>query len=136
MLVTYTPEDGDAQSWEFKPGRVRASEAEVIERRYGGTWDEFTAGVTAGNMRARRALLWALLRRDHATLRFEDTPDFYADEMTVQFTVAELTDIREKLSAAKVDPDKREQMLSALDVELTEATAREAGATATAGKAR
>lgn len=126
MLVTYTPESGDAQRWEFDPKRVRASEAEAIEKRAGENWDSWLFAVQAGSMRARRVLLWHLLRREHPSLRWEDTPDFYAGELLVEHTVAELTEIRDRVEAARLSADQREQALTALDVAITEAMARQA----------
>lgn len=126
MYVTYAPEDGSPpREWDFDPGRIRASEAEVLERQFGGNWDEFQLGVQAGNMRARRVMLWHLIRRDHPTLRFDDAPDFFADELKVQFTSKELEPIRERLAKANMPAAQREQALTAVDLELTEAMARE-----------
>lgn len=134
MHVTYAPEDGDRQEWNFKPGRVRASEAQVLERQFGENWDNFAAGVQSGNMRARGVLLWHLLRRDHPMLKFVDVPDFYADELKVEFSVDELVPLREKLQKATLPEGQLEKMLAALDLELSEAMEREA-AQAEVGKA-
>ena len=125
MHITYSPEDGDRQEWDFNPDRVRQSVAEVIERRFGGTWDEFKAGVQSGSMRARRALLWHLLSLQHPTLRYEDTPDFFAGELKVQFSVTELTELRELTLKANLSAEKREMALTAIDFEMSEAMARE-----------
>ncbi len=135
MHITYTPEDpAEApQSWEFDPGKVRASVAEVIEKRYGGSFDEFQAGVQQGQTRARRVLLWHLMTQQHATLRFEDTPDFYSDAVKVQYGVKELQRIRDAVDKAPLDSDKRDLMLAGIDAELSEARTREGAATA--GKA-
>ncbi|MFF0469328.1 hypothetical protein ACFYPX_18090 [Micromonospora zamorensis] len=124
MHVTYTPEGGTAQRWDFNPGRVRAAEAELIEKRYGKAWDQFRADVQTGSMKARRVLLWHLLRREHHTLRFEDVPDFYTDELLVEHSVDELTLMREKLAQADLPDGDRDQMLAMLDIELAEAAAR------------
>lgn len=124
MHITYSPEDGDRQEWDFNPDRVRQSVAEVIERRFGGTWDEFKAGIQSGASRARRALLWHLLSLQHPTLRYEDTPDFFAGELKVQYSVTELTELRELTLKANLPEDKREMALSAIDFEMTEAMAR------------
>lgn len=45
MRVTYAPEDGDKQTWEFHPGRVKRSEAVLIEKRAGVRWDEWVVLV-------------------------------------------------------------------------------------------
>lgn len=129
MYVTYRPEGGDEQSWEFDPDRVRASAAELVEKRYGESWAMFLAGVQQGSIRARRVLLWHLIRRDHHTLKYEDTPDFYAGEVEVQYDAAELLAMRDAVMKAEVPDKEREQVLTALDMEITDAMAREGAAT-------
>ncbi len=136
MIVTYAPEGGAAQRWEFNPQRVRASEAEAIEKRAGETWDAWLVGVQSGSMKARRVLLWHMLRRDHPTVRYEDVPDFYAGEVLVEHTSAELTEMRDRVAKANIPADQREQALTALDVALTEAMSREADEPEPEGKAR
>lgn len=129
MFVTYKPESGDEQRWEFDPAKVRQSAAEMIEKRYGGgrTYEQWKAAVQQGESRARRVLLWHLMTRDHHTLRYEDVPDFLMGEFEVEFSLAELHALREQV--LKVDaPDKqeeRENTLVALDIQITEAMARE-----------
>jgi len=129
MHISYTPppEEGDEQEWDFDPGRVRASVAEMIERRFGENYDAWQAGIQSGNIKARRVLLWHLLSLEHPRLRFEEVRDFYADEVKVQFSVAELTTIRDRLQRANLSEDKREQALAAIDLEMTEAMEREEG---------
>lgn len=129
MWVTYKPEDQPddaAQRWEFNPDRVRTSEAEIIEKRYGANWDTWRNDVRAGSARARRVLLWHLIRRQHPHLRYEDTPDFLMVELLVEHSVAELLELKERLAKVKLDDEStREQMITALDIEITEAMARE-----------
>ena len=128
MYVTYRPEDGEEQRWKFDPDKVRASKAEMIEKRFGENWDAWKVAVQQGNMRARRVLLWHLLTLAHSGLRFEDTPDFFAGEMLVEHSVDELRDIRDRVEKRAPGGDTRDQVLAALDVEITEAMAREEGA--------
>ncbi|GGS87673.1 hypothetical protein GCM10010156_52740 [Planobispora rosea] len=125
MFVTYRPEDGAEQKWIFDPRRVRASQAEAIEKRAGEPWDAWLVAVQAGNMRARRVLLWHLLRLDHPALKFEDVPDFYAGELVVEHSVAELTEIRGRVTKAPLPAAQREQVLAAIDTALGEARERE-----------
>ncbi len=127
MHITYAPTDGDTQEWDFNADRVLSSQAEMIERKYGETWEQFCAGVQAGNMRARRVLLWHLLRLQHPALRYEDVPDFYASEVKVQYSVAELNDIRDRIAKAHMPETQRDMAMSALDVEMTSAMEREEG---------
>lgn len=135
MHVTFAPEDGDRQEWNFKPGRVRASEAQVIEKQFGGNWDEFAMGVQSGNIKARRVMLWHLLRLEHPMLRFQDVPDFFADELLVEFTVEELAPMRDRLQKATLPEDQRDQVLAALDLAMSEAMEREATNAELVGKA-
>lgn len=126
MYVTYTPEEtGTPQRWEFDPTRVRASKAEMIEKRYGEPWDQWQAAVQQGSMKARRVLLWHLMTQDHPTMRADDVPDFLAGEVIVEHTVAELREIRERVEKATMSDDEREPILAAIDTEITDAMARE-----------
>lgn len=120
MEVVYRPEDGDEQRWTFDPGRVRVAEGEMIQKRFSGTWADFVHGVQTGDLRARRVLLWHLLRRDHHTLRYEDTPDFFVDEVTVHYTAAELTAVRSRLMKADLPEAELAGLIAAINVELSD----------------
>jgi hypothetical protein len=139
MRVAYTPTDpaaGDPQTWTFDPGRIRASEAETIEKRYGDRWEAFLSDVKGGSIRARRVMLWHLLRTAHPALKYEDTPDFFADELVCTYSYAELVSMRDRVLKANLEADTREQVMTALDIEITEAMSIEGIDEATAlGKA-
>lgn len=126
MIIVYSPEGGDKQQWEFAPGKVRSTEVERIEKRYPGGddvgyWPTFLADVNKGSVTARRVLLWHLIRRDHPTLRWEDTPDFYADELSVVMSLTELVEIRDRVSRDKaIDAEIREQAIDALTAQIEE----------------
>lgn len=126
MWVTYTPDDpatsGDGGRWEFDPARVLGQHAEMIERRYGSTWEKFCADVARGSMRARRVLLWYFRMKEHPGYRLEDLPDFYTGELVVSFSVKELTELRANVEKADWDSDaEREQALVSVDQLLSEA---------------
>lgn len=125
MFVTYRPEDGDERSWTFDPAKVRASKAEMIEKRYGDNWEKWQIAVQAGSIKARRVLLWHLLTLEHHGMRFEDTPDFYAGELIVQHSAAELRRIRDQVAKAKIDPAERDMVLATLDGEIAEQSLKE-----------
>ncbi|MGW4476809.1 hypothetical protein ACWENQ_44760 [Nonomuraea sp. NPDC004354] len=127
MFVTYKPEDGstEAQTWVFDPSRVRASRAEMIEKRAGENWDMWLQSVQQGNMRARRVLLWHLMSLPHPGMRYEDTPDFFAGELEVQHSAAELAEMRERVAKTKLPDDQAAQILAVLDAELEAARERE-----------
>jgi hypothetical protein len=111
MFLTYTPEDGDAQRFEFRPKRVRASRAEMIEKRYGqlagiknATWDQFKVAIQQGSASARRVLLWHLLSAEHPTLKIDDV-DPFEDEVELEYSKSELLEVREFLSSAPNIPE-------------------------------
>lgn len=119
MKVTYQPEGKEPQTWEVKPGRLRESQAELIEKRFGAELDQWHVSVIKGGARARRVLLWHLLAREHHTLRFEDTPDYYREELKVEYDYQELLEMRanvEKSSA--VSGEEKETMLAQIDDEI------------------
>lgn len=138
MFVTYKPEDpadGDCQEWTFTPGRIRASEAQILEREFGENWDNFAAGVQSGNMKARRVLLWHLLRRAHPLMKFADVPDFFTSELTVEFEVSELAPLLEKIAKATLPDAQKEQTVAALELAMSEAMEREGALAEEPGKA-
>lgn len=128
MKVTYSPGEGDVQTWDFEPDDVPQSQAEMVEKRYGGqNWDQWLTDVRQGSARARRVLLWHLLRQTHHTLRFEDTPDFRMGQVRVDSSLPELRIQRER--AAKMpglSDDDRELVLAALDQDIADLEAAEA----------
>src|SRR5262245_9669633 len=118
MIVRYSPDGGPAQTWEWDANRVRSRAAEDIERLYGGRWQAFPTDVLMGSMRARRILLWHLMRLEHPTVRLDDI-DFAAGELVVDFSDSELADVRAAVdSATDIDLDKRAQALRMLDAEI------------------
>jgi hypothetical protein len=125
MFVTYQPEGKDQQRWEIDPDRVRQSRAEIIEKRFGKNWDQFRAGVQSGDSKARKVLLWHLISLEHHTLRYEDVPDFCMGELKVEHSRGELLVLRDRLAKVNLPEDEREQMLTALDIEITDAIASE-----------
>lgn len=124
MLVTYTPTDGEPQSWTWTPGRVLVSEAAIVEKVYGKSWEMFAAEVQQGSAQARRVLLWHLQRRAHPLLKFEDAPDFYADELMIEYDAAELRALRDGLASAPLTAAEREMALASIEREIAEAEAR------------
>lgn len=105
MFVTYTPDDEDTvHEWEFAASEVTASQAEDIERSYGSPWDQYLIDVFSGGIRARRHLLWFLLRQEHPVLLYGDTPDFKVGELVCEFDKAELAQMRDKAAKDKSLP--------------------------------
>jgi hypothetical protein len=121
VLVTYAPEDGEPQTWTWTPGRVLVSECAIVEKVYGKSWELFAAEVQQGSMQARRVLLWHLQRRAHPMLRFEDAPDFYADQLVIEYDASELRAMRDGLATSGLAPAEREMALAAIDREIAAA---------------
>jgi hypothetical protein len=121
MFVTYKPADGDEQQWTFKPQKFPSHEAEAIEHATGWTWDEFATQVVKGSIRARRALLWILLRRQHPVIKFADIA-FTTDELELEMDLDELTAMRAELDQI-TDDAVREMALRQIDAQIAEAQA-------------
>lgn len=124
MKLVYRPDGGDEQTWIYKPSKIRAGDAELIERRVGMPWGDFNTALAHGSILCRRALLWHFLRKTHPTLRFEDV-DFALDELELQFDREEWTTIREQVATAKLPagtPEElRETMLAELEKQAADA---------------
>lgn len=126
MFLTYTPEGGQPQVFEFSPGRVRQSRAEMLERRYSKlageklTWDQFKMDVVKGSASARRVLLWHFLSQQHPTLRVEDV-DPYEDELVLQFSRKELEDMRAEVAKSPLSDLDKDTILAKFDEEIATA---------------
>lgn len=130
LRVSYT--GGDApQRWTFDPDAVDVDEAERIEAALGrgATWSTFTGGLLDGTVRARRVLLWHLLRRDHpdANLRFSDVPVFKMGELKIEFGTAEIGLIIQQVEDNDhVTPERKASVIADLQSELATAALAEA----------
>lgn len=124
MKLIYTPEDGPRQEFVYKPGKIRAGDAELLERRTSMSWGDFNQQLARGSILARRALLWFFLRQTHVALRFEDV-DFALDELQLEFDRGEWATIRKQVEEAKLPegtPDEmRETVLAEIDREAADA---------------
>lgn len=113
MFLVYTPEGGDEQRWEYRPGRLRTMEMEAIEKHTGLAYaSEFKAALLKGQTSARRALLWTFLRRRHPTIKYTDV-DFYDDELILERTKGEIdAEITEVERLADTDITAEERLLT------------------------
>lgn len=108
MLVIYTPEGGERQQFEYHPTELLSFDAEAVEDVGGPTWDTyegFVGRLTDGNFKARRALLWIMLRRSNPTLRFFDLV-VRVDEIKL---ASDARDLREFLERGDPSPEQRAQ---------------------------
>ena len=126
MLIIYTPEDGPRQEFTFRPGELMSPEAEALEGAPGRSWstfEEYGELFMSGSLKARRAALWILLRRDDPKLRFTDLV-IRVKELSVRYDEDELARIRENIEAdtTLTDEERAEALAAAgADVEALQA---------------
>ena len=66
MIVEWDPENGeDKQTWQFDPDDVLRKDAALIEKYYGESYEQWTAGLMIGKIEARAVLLWYMLKQVH-----------------------------------------------------------------------
>lgn len=119
MKVTYSPRDGEPQSWEYAPKDVLQSEAEMMEKRAGLQWDELNRALMAGAARPRKVLLWHCMRKAHPVMRWEDVPDFRMSEVQVEFDAFELGEMRAAVEKSpELDDAAKETALAVLDEQI------------------
>ena len=120
MLVTFQPEGQDKPSeWEFWPQDVRQSHAELIEKRSGMTFPQWTEALGNGNALARKVLLWHLMTRDGQPVRIEEIPDFRYGDLKVDPSVDELREIRTTIENSRdITEEERTSALEAVDAQL------------------
>lgn len=107
LRITYAPDGGDPQQFEFDPENPLNLEAEAVENVGGEAWEDwglFLLRLGNGNARARRALLWVLLRRTNPQLRFADLV-FHFRELVIQDLDDEEPETVGKDSAGDSDTD-------------------------------
>jgi hypothetical protein len=108
MFVTYTPEDDEGQTWRHIPHEMRAREQDLVETHAGTSFAQWTLDVLQGNAKARRVLLWLLLRREHPRVKLADV-DFAWSELVVQQSRQELEVLTSRLG--DTDDPKVPQMI-------------------------
>ena len=113
MLLVYTPEGAERQEFIFRPMELMSPDAEALEDVGGSSWvtfDEFGVKFRAGSIKAWRAALWVMLRRQDPKLRFSDLV-IRVDEVDVL-----------------LEPDERDRIRAEIDksVEMSEAEKQEA----------
>lgn len=131
MRVIYEPKniaDGDRQWWDFDPDAVYADEAELIEDHWGKPWDHFVVHVRGGSVKAKRLLLWHLMRGDHARqyANLKDVPRFRTGEVFIEASPAELLEQKKVLDTPGVlTPEEHSQATAAFEIEYAAALERE-----------
>lgn len=98
MQFTYQPDGADARTWEYDPNSFPNNEMEIVERKTGFTWAQFTEALLTGSALAVHALLWVYLRRKDRTLSW-DSVVFTLSETALEWTDEETLNIRRELTA-------------------------------------
>lgn len=122
MYVVYKPTgDEEPQEWVFVPDDFNSFDAEAIETATGWSWDEFLMQLQKGSVRARRALLWVLLRQVHRGLQLKDVR-FTPRELKVEYDIEELTAMKQDIiEAPDVPGTPKEPTLNYLDGQIAKA---------------
>jgi hypothetical protein len=121
MIITYTPDEGSPEEYDFNPGKLMSPEAEAIESVGDYAWDSFeTFGAMffKGNVRARRAALWIMKKRKNPRLKFDEV-SFRANQVDVDYSPAERKLL---LEAMLQDPDLDPEQKANITQELGEET--------------
>lgn len=120
MRVTWRPDSEPEQVWQFDPDDIMESQAEAIQKKYGGAYESFAAGVRDGDARARRILLWHHLRQTHPSLRLEDVPDYRRKQLLVEYDTDELLLIRDRILTSNLSDEEKDVHLAGVERELSE----------------
>lgn len=113
MIVTYTPQGGTEQVWNYKQAELTSAEAELLEDATGLTIDEFEMELMKGRTKCKRGLLWLHMRKDHKNLRFSEV-EFKVGDLKSEFDREEKALLREQLMQSGLDGDKLEMALQLL----------------------
>lgn len=127
MLVTFQPEGQEKPTeWQFRPQEVKQSQAEMIEKRSGMNFPEWTEGLGKGNSVARKVLLWHLMTRDGHPVRIEEIPDFRYADLKVDPSLDEMQDIRETIiTSTDISDEDRTSALEAVDAQIKKMTGKD-----------
>jgi hypothetical protein len=125
------PNDLGERVFSFKPNKLLSVEAEAIEDATDWTFEEFGRKFMSGSMKAKRAALWILLRREFAGLKFRDL-SFTPEEVAVDFDDEETAALRQALADdPDLDDEERAEILAVLGEPDDDEDAAPKGATTT-----
>lgn len=120
MYLIYQPEGSEEpQRFKYHPNKLLSAEREMVERRTGKDFSDFTQSVLNGNSVCRRALLFLFLKRAHPGVRWEDV-DFAWDELTLEYSKQEYQAMRDAVIEAGGGPEQAAQ-LESIDREMATA---------------
>lgn len=130
MIFTYTPAGAEPREWQFRPLDVTSREAELVEDYVGLTFAQWSARFYAGSIKARRAALWLLLRREDPNLGLDDV-EFRMTELRCVYDGSEDAELRRQVQD---DPELDEVTRARLLAQLSTEDADAAGDEGDAGK--
>lgn len=120
MYLVHHPEGSDEPTrYNYQPLKLMSAEREMLERRTGKNFSDFTKDVLAGNSVCRRALLFMFIKREHPTTRYDDV-DFAWGELKLEYSRSEWEQMRE-MAAEQMTGDQRAATLETFDKEIAEA---------------
>jgi hypothetical protein len=120
VYLIYQPEgEDDPQRFKYHPNKLMSPEREMLERRTGKDFSDFTQSVLNGNSTCRRALLFLFLKRAHPGVKWEDV-DFAWDELRLEYSRQEYQAMRDAISEAGGGPEQASR-LEQLDREMATA---------------
>jgi hypothetical protein len=120
MYLVYKPEGSEEpKRWRYDPRKLMDPEREMLERKTGRNFSQFTQDVLEGNSQCRRALLYMFKKREHPTIRYEDV-GFAWDELELQYSKGELRQIRDQV-AETLNGDQLAAALAQLDEQIEQA---------------
>ena len=124
MILTYTPDDGPAQSFDLScpPDRLMSTEARVIEKNTGMNYDQIKHAMKAGNQTAIGAVLFVLQKRTHPPLKWDDF-DFAADDVEVVLDKTEVQELIDDSALMPMDDEQRTAMAAYFEKQLAKAPA-------------
>jgi hypothetical protein len=120
MYLIHQPEGSEEPTrYKYNPRKLMSAEREMLERKTGKDFTDFTTSVLSGNSLCRRALLYMFQKRDHPTVKWDDV-DFAWDELRLEYSRQELLTMREQI-AENTSGDERAARLASIDEEIEKA---------------
>lgn len=117
MFLIYHPEGSEEPTrFKYNPRKLMSAEREMLERKTGKDFSDFTSAVLSGNSLCRRALLYMYLKREHPGIKW-DGVDFAWDELKLEYSKQELLKMREAVSE-NTSGDERAATLANLDEQI------------------
>jgi hypothetical protein len=104
MLFVYKPEGIDPLKWEFDADKLLSPEAEAIEKHTGMTYGEWKRAVVDESVRALHGLLYVMLKRKNATLKWDEV-EFSMSEVDFELDDDEAAEAVTNLEARAVVGD-------------------------------